>query len=109
MSKLSRRNRLSLAKKGEARRLKPPEDLVVGGVPKPLLTNKLPRCREVALAVEHFRFMEQVSQKEAGKKVTDYIVEVYREASIATIHPIKIRQKVGSMILFIAWTKIQHM
>ena len=81
--------------RGDSRVLRPTEDLFLGGLPAPLLTRKLPRVGEVALAMEYCKLMNKDSVKEAKKKVAEDIMTVYMNASIPTINPLKVVQKVG--------------
>ena len=74
--------------------LRPTEDVFLGGLPAPLLSRKLPRVGEVALAMEHYKLEDKVSPEEAKKMVAKYIQEVYKNASISTINPLKVVQKV---------------
>ena len=61
ISDLAMSHRKQLAQqKGVPRVLRPPEDIALGGWPVPLLSNKLTRVGEVALAVENVRFEEQL-------------------------------------------------
>ena len=84
----------SQAKK-DSRVLRPTKDVFLGGLPAPLLTRKLPRVGEVALAMEHYKLVDKDSSEEAKKKVAEYIMTVYMNASIPTINPLKVVQKVG--------------
>ena len=90
---MSHRKQLA-QQKGVPRVLRPPEDIALGGWPVPLLSNKLPRVGEVALAIEGLKFGEQLKLEEAQRRVTEYILSVYRKASIPTINPLKVKQKV---------------
>ena len=78
--------------KGDSRVLRPTEDVFLGGLPAPLLTRKLPRVGEVALAMEHYKLVDKDSSEE---KVAEDIMTVYMNASIPTINPLKVVQKVG--------------
>ena len=77
-----------------SRVLRPTEDVFLDGVPAPLLTRKLPRVGEVALAMELYKLDCKDSPKEAKKKVAEDILNMYKKASIPTINPLKIAQKV---------------
>ena len=77
-----------------SRVLRPTEDVFLDGVPAPLLTRKLPRVGEVALAMELYKLDCKDSPKEAKKKVAEDILNMYKMASIPTINPLKIAQKV---------------
>ena len=70
-----------------------PVDIALGGYPAPLLTHKLPRLGEVALAVEYHLF-KKLDKEEAERKVTKDILQVYMDASIPMVDPKKVKQKV---------------
>ena len=76
-----------------SRVLRPTEDVFLDGVPAPLLTRKLPRVGEVALAMELYKLDCKDSPK-VKKKVAEDILNMYKKASIPTINPLKIAQKV---------------
>ena len=80
--------------KSNSRVLRPTEDVFLGGLPAPLLTRKLPRVGEVALAMELYKFEDKDDAKEAKKKVAEDVLDMYKKASIPTINPLKIAQKV---------------
>ena len=77
-----------------SRLLRPPFDAALGGTPSPIPFNQLPTAGEVALAVEHCRFKEKCNLREAEEMVTEDILHIYNLASVPTIHPKKVRQKV---------------
>ena len=85
--------------RGDSRVLRPTEDLFLGGL---LLTRKLPRVGEVALAMEYCKLMNKDSVEEAKKKVAEDIMTVYMNASIPTKNPLKVVQKVGG---FRSWSR----
>ena len=80
--------------KSNSRVLRPTEDVFLGGLPAPLLTRKLPRVGEIALAMEYYKLEDKDGPKEAKKKVAEDVVNMYKKASIPTINPLKIAQKV---------------
>ena len=91
------RSRAGLQRAGwqsKSRLLRPSFDAALGGTPSPIPFNQLPKAGEVALAIEHARFKEKCNLREAEEMVTEDILHVYNLASVPTIHPIKVRQKV---------------
>ena len=87
-------HRRQLARRSGTKVLRPPFDLALDGTPCPLLTRKLARIGETALAIEYYMIAEKVERREAEKKVAEDIIKVYLEASIPTVNPFKVRQKV---------------
>ena len=79
---------------GKTRLLRPPFDVALGGTPSAVPLNQLPLVGEVALALEESRFRQKCSLKEAEGMVTEDILHIYNLASVPTIHPLKVRQKV---------------
>ena len=66
--------------------------------PRPLPRSQLPLVRDVDLALEDAVERLLVSKEEAVKTVSCDIEDIYRNASIPTIHPQKVRQKVVSVL-----------
>ena len=66
--------------------------------PRPLPRSQLPLVRDVDLALEDAVERLLVSKEEAVKTVSCDIEDIYRNASIPTIHPQKVRQKVASVL-----------
>ena len=91
MSRLLLRSKPVLAK---SRVLRPPFDVALNGLPSAIPLNQRPRVVEVALALEESRFQQRCSLEEAEGMVTEDILYVYKLASVPTIHPKKVRQKV---------------
>ena len=54
--------------KDVTRVFRPHEDIALGGWPAPLLSNKLPRVGEIALAIEALKFEEQ-RRREVSLKI----------------------------------------
>ena len=77
-----------------SRQLRPPFDVALDGNPSAIPLNQLPRVGDVALALQHSRFQEKCSLNEAEGMVVEDILHVYNLASVPTIHPKKVRQKV---------------
>ena len=80
--------------KSNSRVLRPTDDVFLGGLPAPLLTRKLPRVGEIALAMEYYKLEDKDGPKEAKRKVAEDLVNMYKKASFPTINPLKIAQKV---------------
>ena len=51
--------------------LRPTEDVFLAGLPAALLTRKLPRVGEIALAMEYYKLEDKDGPKEAKKKVAE--------------------------------------
>ena len=71
------------------------EDPAYLGLPKPLPMNQLPLNKDVGLAYEEYLFNDE---EYPIHKVTDNIIEIYKRASIPTIHKKKIHNKVQNLI-----------
>ena len=66
--------------------------------PRPLPSQQLPLYRDVDLALEDAKVHKQMSPAEAVNKVTDEVINLYTRSSISTINPVKIKQKVASVL-----------
>jgi hypothetical protein len=83
--------------KRELKRKKGPCPRVYGEGPKPLAKNQLPLWRDIDLALEDAKDQENLSQADAIKIVSNEVIKIYKAASISTIDPKKIAQKVAKV------------
>ena len=83
---------------GKSKRVGGTVGKIYSETPRPLPSRQLPLYKDVDLALEDAKIHNEMNQDDAVKKVSKEVIDLYTRSSITTINPIKVNQKVASVL-----------